>query len=161
LFIGTSGPRELGGAVDLLRHYKLWPHHHFFCKRSLPSSISETQYFHNVVGETEIRKGEGMELDQLFQNTSYAGDRHAPLHPFDLNSLREAFQIRETTHIDLPYAEKGIPTSTLKNGKSNDRRKHKKQKHRGGEKDKDPKKQRPRNKNTIGDTNKKYTKWVS
>jgi len=96
----TSGPRELTGAVDLISHFKLLPHHEFFCKRSLPLSIADTHYLHNVVGDTEIRKGEGMQLDQLIQNTSR--DSNAHIEPFDLDVLREAFQLKETTPIDLP-----------------------------------------------------------
>ncbi|GLT52189.1 hypothetical protein SLA2020_255420 [Shorea laevis] len=68
-----EGPRELGGAGDLISQFKLWPLHEFLCKRLLPLSILETRYLHNVVGDTEIRKGEGMELAQLFQNDSFRG----------------------------------------------------------------------------------------
>uniref|UniRef100_A0A5B7BQ16 Putative mediator of RNA polymerase II transcription subunit 19a n=1 Tax=Davidia involucrata TaxID=16924 RepID=A0A5B7BQ16_DAVIN len=147
------GPRELGGAVDLINHYKLWPHHEFFCKRSLPLSISETHYLQNVVGDTEIRKGEGMELDQLFQHTSYMGDRHAQIHPFDLDILREAFQMRETTLIDLPSAEKGIPTVVSKSkGDSKDEKKHKKR--QGRDKDKGHKKHKSRHKDSNKDKDK-------
>ncbi|TQE04677.1 hypothetical protein C1H46_009660 [Malus baccata] len=49
-----SGPRELGSAADLINQYKLCRHHESFCKRSLPLSISETYYLHNVVGDTSI-----------------------------------------------------------------------------------------------------------
>jgi len=97
-----SGSRELTGAVDLINHYKLLPHHDFFCKRSLPESISDTHYLHNVVGDTEIRKGEGMELDQLFQNAPYLRETTANIQPFDLDILGQAFQLRETAPIDLP-----------------------------------------------------------
>ncbi|TXG55655.1 hypothetical protein EZV62_020911 [Acer yangbiense] len=96
------GPRELTGAVDLISHYKLLAHHDFFCKRSLPLSISDTHYLHNVVGDTEIRKGEGMQLDQLIQNTSNSRDTNARIQPFDLDVLREAFQLRETSPVELP-----------------------------------------------------------
>ena len=96
------GPRELTGAVDLINHYKLVAHHEFFCKRSLPLSISDTHYLHNVVGDTEIRKGDGMQLDQLIQNISYSRDMNVRIQPFDLDVLREAFQLRETAPIDLP-----------------------------------------------------------
>lgn len=65
-------------------------------------SISDTHYLHNVVGDTEIRKGEGMQLDQLIQDTSYSRGANARIQPFDLDVLREAFQLRETTPIDLP-----------------------------------------------------------
>lgn len=98
------GPRELTGAVDLISHYKLLPHHDFFCKRSLPLSISDTHYLHNVVGDTEIRKGEGMQLDQLIQNNSR--DTNARIQPFDLDVLRESFQLRETSPVDLPPVRK-------------------------------------------------------
>ena len=48
----VTGPKELGGAADLINQFKLWPHHEFFCKNSLPLSISETDYLRNVVGDT-------------------------------------------------------------------------------------------------------------
>lgn len=96
------GPRELTGAVDLISHYKLLPHHDFFCKKSLPLSISDTHYLHNVVGDTEIRKGEGMQLNQLIQNTSYSRETNARIQPFDQDILIEAFQLRETGPVDLP-----------------------------------------------------------
>ena len=88
--------------MDLISHYKLLSHHEFFCKRSLPLSISDTHYLHNVVGDTEVRKGEGMQLDQLIQDMSYSRGTTARILPFDLNVLSEAFQLRETTQIDLP-----------------------------------------------------------
>ncbi|KAG6763160.1 hypothetical protein POTOM_033696 [Populus tomentosa] len=118
-----SGPRELTGAVDLISHYKLLPHYEYFCKRSLPLSIADTHYLHNVVGDTEIRKGEGMQLDQLIQNTSR--DSNARIQPFDLNVLREAFQLKETTPIDLPSKRKHDGDEDL-----NDVHKHKKSKHK-------------------------------
>lgn len=96
------GPRELTGAVDLINYYKLQPHHEFFCKRSLPLSISDTHYLHNVVGDTEIRKGEGMQLDQLIQSTSFPRETNTRIQPFDLDVLKEAFQLRETAPVDLP-----------------------------------------------------------
>lgn len=96
------GPRELTGAVDLINHFKLSPHHEFFCKKSLPLSLSDTRYLHNLVGDTEIRKGEGMQLDQLVQSTSNERDSHFRIQPFDLDSLGDAFHLRETTPVDLP-----------------------------------------------------------
>lgn len=98
-----SGPSELCGAVDLISHYKLWPHHDYFCKRSPPLSLSESPYLRNLVGDLQIRKGEGMELGQLLQSTSCTGDRNEHMHPFDLDILSAAFQIKETTAFDLPY----------------------------------------------------------
>lgn len=55
------------------------------------------------MGDTEIRKGEGMQLDQLIQNnTSSSRETNARIQPFDLDVLREAFQLRETAPVDLP-----------------------------------------------------------
>lgn len=140
-----GGPRELTGAVDLISHYKLLPHHEFFCKRPLPLSVSDTHYLHNVVGDTEIRKGEGMQLDQLLQNTPSANIR---IQPFDLDVLREAFQLRETGPVDLPPSEKGIPTIAGKSkSESKDKeRKHKKHKDRDKDKDREHKKHKHRHK---------------
>jgi hypothetical protein len=98
---GISGPRELSGAVDLISRYKLLNHHSFFCKKPLPLAISDTNYLNNVVGDTEIRKGEGMELDQLFQN-SCSSEKTAYIQPFDMETLGQAFQLRETAPVDLP-----------------------------------------------------------
>lgn len=154
------GPRELTGAVDLISHCKLLPHHDFFCKRSLPLSISDTHYLHNVVGDTEIRKGEGMQLDQLIQDTSDSRGTNARIQPFDLDVLREAFQLRETAPIDLPLAEKGIPTTAGKSkSESKDKeRKHKKHKDRDREKDKEHKKHKHRHKDRSKDKDKEKKK---
>ncbi|GMN22405.1 hypothetical protein TIFTF001_050206 [Ficus carica] len=111
LFLASIRPRELGGAADLISQFKLWPHYESFCKKSIPLSISETRYLHNVVGDTEIRKGEGMELDQLFRNASHSRERNTHMHLFDLDILGDAFRMRETTSVNLCFAEKGIPTS--------------------------------------------------
>ncbi|KAI3949223.1 hypothetical protein MKW92_014733, partial [Papaver armeniacum] len=120
-----KGPRELTGAVDLRNHYKLWAHHDFFCKQSLPLSISDTHYLHSVVGDTEIRKGEGMEETKV------------RIHPFDMDILKQSFLLKETTPIDLPSGEKGIPTITgkLKSDSKTKDMKHKK-KHKDQDKDK-------------------------
>ncbi|KAB2601510.1 mediator of RNA polymerase II transcription subunit 19b [Pyrus ussuriensis x Pyrus communis] len=139
-----SGPRELGGAADLINQYKLCRHHEFFCKRSLPLSISETHYLHNVVGDTSIRKGEGMELDQLVQNNLCTSGH---IHPFDLDILHEAFPLRETTPVKLPSAEKGIRTSGKSKSEA-DKKERKHKKHR--DKDRDHKKHRNRHKDNNG-----------
>lgn len=108
-----SGPRELTGSIDLINHYRLHAHHDFFCKRSLPSSISDTHYLHSVIGETEIRKGDGMELDQLFHNPMHFRDRIARIQPFDLDTLKEAFQLRESSPVELPLVR--VPEFKKKN----------------------------------------------
>ncbi|KAL6990666.1 hypothetical protein U1Q18_008785 [Sarracenia purpurea var. burkii] len=154
------GPRELTGAVDLISHYKLLPHHEFFCKRSLPLSISDTHYLHNVVGDTEIRKREGMQLDQLIEDTSYSRETNARIQPFDLDVLAEAFHLRETAPADLPAAEKGIPTIAGKSkSESKDKeRKHKKHKDKDREKDKEHKKHKHRHKDRSKDKDKEKKK---
>ncbi|XP_062095585.1 probable mediator of RNA polymerase II transcription subunit 19b isoform X3 [Humulus lupulus] len=108
------GLRELGGAVDLINQYKLRPHYEFFCRMPIPPSISGTQYLHNVVGNLEICKGEGMEFDQLFENGAFLRKRDACIHPFNLNVLADAFHMRDGTSVNLSLAEKGIPTTVAK-----------------------------------------------
>ncbi|XP_052186497.1 mediator of RNA polymerase II transcription subunit 19a-like isoform X2 [Diospyros lotus] len=154
------GPRELTGAVDLISHYKLLPHHEFFCKRSLPLSVSDTHYLHNVVGDTEIRKGEGMQLDQLIQEISYSKETNARIQPFDLDALGEAFQLRETAPVDLPPAEKGIPTivGKSKNESKDKEKKHKKHKDKDRERDKEHKKHKHRHKDRSKDKDKEKKK---
>ncbi|KAK7844072.1 mediator of rna polymerase ii transcription subunit 19a [Quercus suber] len=152
----TGGPRELSGAVDLINQYKLWPHHEFFCKRPLPLSVSQTHYLRNVVGDTEIRRGEGMELDQLSQSISYLRERNAHIRPFHLDALWEAFQMRETTPVYLTDAEKGMLSAGAKsNDDSRDqKRKHKKHKDKDKKKDKDHKKHKHRQKDKSDDKDK-------
>ncbi|KAK9055000.1 hypothetical protein SSX86_026079 [Deinandra increscens subsp. villosa] len=155
-----KGPRELTGAVDLISYYKLLPHLDFFCKKSLPLSISDTHYLHNAVGDSEIRKGEGMQLDQLIQNTSFSRDTNTRIQPFDLDTLKEAFQLRETAPVDLPSSEKGIPTIARKSkSESKDKeKKHKKHKDKDREKDKEHKKHKHRHKDKSKDKEKKKDK---
>ncbi|XP_031406245.1 mediator of RNA polymerase II transcription subunit 19a-like isoform X2 [Punica granatum] len=123
------GPRELTGAVDLLSHFKLQQHYDFFCKRSLPLSISDTHYLHHVVGDTEIRKGEGMQLAELIQDTSQSRDANS---------------------------EKGEPTipSKLKGESKDKEKKHKKHRERDSEKDREHKKHKHRHKDRSKDRDK-------
>ncbi|CAA2946297.1 Hypothetical predicted protein [Olea europaea subsp. europaea] len=154
------GPRELTGAVDLISHYKLLPHHDFFCKKSLPVSVSDTHYLHNVVGDTEIRKGDGMQLSELIQDTSLPRESNVRIQPFDLDVLREAFQLRETAHIDLPPSEKGTPTiaGKTKSEFKDKEKKHKKRKDKEKEKDKEHKKHKHRHKDRSEDKDKEKKK---
>ncbi|CAH9074187.1 unnamed protein product [Cuscuta epithymum] len=131
------GLRELSGSVDLIRHFKLLPHHEFFCKNSLPVSVSDTHYLHSVVGDAEIRKGEGMQLNQLIEDTSFSSETNAQIKPFDLDVLVEAFHLRETTPIHLPPSEKGIPTIAGKSKSESKEKDKKHKKHRDRDKDKD------------------------
>lgn len=152
-----KGPRELTGAVDLVSYYKLFPHHDFFCKRPLPLSISETQYLYNVVGDAAIRKGEGMQFDQLIRSGSSSQETGMRFRPFELDVLGEAFQLRDTNPVDLPTSEKGIPTVSAKSKselkdkekkhKKHKDREHKKHKHHHKDqmKDKDNEKKKDKN----------------
>ncbi|CAI0459489.1 unnamed protein product, partial [Linum tenue] len=151
-----SGPRELTGAIDLISHFKLLPHHDFFCKKSLPVSIADTHYLHNVVGDTEIRKGDGMQLDQLIQNNSQPRDGSIRIKPFDLDLLREAFQLKESTPVELPASEKGTPTIAGKSKtESKDKeRKHKKHKDKDKDKDREHKKHKHRHRDKDKDRSK-------
>ncbi|KAM3380320.1 hypothetical protein P3S68_005893 [Capsicum galapagoense] len=131
--------RELGGSVDLLDHYKLGKHLDFFCNRSLPPSISGTQYLRNVVGDTEIKKGEGMEPNQLSKNSSYVRHQCVHLHPFGLDLLTDAFQLREATSADHLLEGIVLPSGApnLKN-EYKEKKQHKKIKHRDGLRKQDP-----------------------
>ncbi|CAH2072360.1 unnamed protein product [Thlaspi arvense] len=151
-----GGPRELGGARDLITQHKLLPHHEFFCKRSLPESLSDAHYLHNVVGDTEIRKGEGMQLDQLIPNASLDRDTNARIQPFVLDELKEAFDLNDTAPVELPPAEKGALTIASKSkSESKDRdRKHRKHKDRNKEKDREHKKHKHRHKDRSKDKDK-------
>ncbi|KAK7399967.1 hypothetical protein VNO78_11165 [Psophocarpus tetragonolobus] len=128
---GACGPetkvcsRELGGTRDLINQYRLLPYYEFFCKKSLPVSISETHYLHNVVGDTKIRKGEGMELDQLCTNSD-TSQKKPFLCPFDLDVLSEAFHMREVNPVHL--SSKGLPNAVpkLENPSRDNERKEKK-----------------------------------
>ncbi|KVH94164.1 mediator of RNA polymerase II transcription subunit 19a-like [Cynara cardunculus var. scolymus] len=150
-----KGPKELTGAVNLINYYKLLPHYEFFCKKSLPLSISDTHYLRKVVGDTEIRKGEGMQLGQLIENKS-SRETKTHIQPFDLDVLREAFYLRETAPIDLPASEKGIPTQTGRSkSESKDKdKKHKKHKDKDREKNKEHKKHRRHHKDRSKDKDK-------
>ncbi|KAL6492883.1 putative mediator of RNA polymerase II transcription subunit 19b [Orobanche gracilis] len=141
-----KGSRELTGGVDLISHYKLLPFHECFCKKSRPMSVLDTHYLCNVVGDTDIRKGEGMQLDQLVQKTSLR-DTYSSIRPFRLDVLGEAFHIRESFPVELPPSEKGIPTVAVKSKiESKVEDKHKKQKDKDRKKGKEVKKQKHRSK---------------
>ncbi|XP_042033449.1 mediator of RNA polymerase II transcription subunit 19a-like [Salvia splendens] len=135
-----KGPRELTGARDLISHFKLLPHHDFFCKNPRPVSVLDTHYLSNVVGDTEIRKGEGMQLDQLVQ-TTFSRHSSACIKPFNLDLLGEAFHLQESAPVNLSPAEKGIPTIAVKSKtESKVKDKHRKHKDKHKVKDKDRKK---------------------
>lgn len=65
-------------------------------------SIADTHYLHNVVGDAELRKGDGMLLGQLIQSQSYNRDGKARIQPIELHVLGEAFHLRETAPVELP-----------------------------------------------------------
>ncbi|KAF3652506.1 Mediator of RNA polymerase II transcription subunit 19a [Capsicum annuum] len=154
------GPIELTGARDLISHFKLLPHYEFFGKRSLPLSISDTHYLHNVVGDTEIRKGEEMQLDQLTQGTSFSRETSSRIQPFDLDILGQAFQLRDTAPISLSPSDRGTPTiaGKSKSEMKDKEKKHKKHKDKDKEKDKEHKKHKHRHKDRGKDKDKEKKK---
>jgi type IV secretory pathway VirB10-like protein len=156
LFVSSAGPRELCGAADLISQFKLVQHHEFFCKKSLPVSLSDSHYLHNVVGDTEIRKGEGMQLDQLIESISQSRETNIRIQPFDIDELQESFQLNDMTPVELPPAEKGAPTIPSKSkSESKDRdRKHKKHKDRDKDKDREHKKHKHKHKDRSKDKDK-------
>ncbi|KAG9133056.1 hypothetical protein Leryth_025108 [Lithospermum erythrorhizon] len=152
------GTRELTGAVDLINHYKLLPHHGFFCKRPLPLAISDTHYLHNVVGDREIRKGEGMQLDQLIEDPSSGRETSAQIQPFGMDVLSKAFQLREMTPVHLPASEKGIPTVAGKSRSESKDKDKRHKKHKDKDKDKEHKKHKHRHKDRSKDKDKEKKK---
>uniref|UniRef100_K3ZCQ5 Uncharacterized protein n=1 Tax=Setaria italica TaxID=4555 RepID=K3ZCQ5_SETIT len=56
-----KGPRELTGAVDLINHYKLLPHHDFFSPSLYPSCQTMYLMMGNVHELYQKRKHEGNE----------------------------------------------------------------------------------------------------
>ncbi|KAF3450358.1 hypothetical protein FNV43_RR06438 [Rhamnella rubrinervis] len=122
-------------------------------QRCSNDTIPETRYLHNVVGDIDIRKGEGMELDQLFQIASHYRETKARVCPFDLDILRDAFHMRETTPVNFDFTEKGIPTATAKL-KSELKDKEKRHKRREDNNGKDHKKQKRLHMGKSSDKNK-------
>lgn len=102
--ISATGTRELTGAVDLISHYHLREQFETFCKKPLPTALSDSSYLSNVVGDSELRKGEGMGLGQLIQDPvgSSLPSNRVPFQPFDLEVLRKAFTLKEAGPISLP-----------------------------------------------------------
>ncbi|KAE8038066.1 hypothetical protein FH972_010612 [Carpinus fangiana] len=103
---------------------------------------------------------EGMQLDQLIQNTSYSRDTIVQIQPFERDILRESFQLRETAPIELPLVEKGIPTVVGKSKSEfkDKERKHKKHKDRDMDKDKEHKRHKHRHKERSKDKDKEKKK---
>lgn len=52
-----------------------------------------------------------MELDQLVQN-AYLRDKPAYIQPFDMETLGQAFQLRETAPVDLPSVRSIYPPTS-------------------------------------------------
>ncbi|XP_073145667.1 probable mediator of RNA polymerase II transcription subunit 19b [Henckelia pumila] len=102
---GRVWPRELTGGQDLVRLYKLLPHFDFFCKKPHTRSILDACYLYNVVGDTKIRKGEGMQLNDLVHNM-FSKENNTCIQPLELDVLREAFSFRGTSSVDSLLSEK-------------------------------------------------------
>eukprot|EP00252_Welwitschia_mirabilis_P027409 TRINITY_DN9390_c0_g1_i1.p1 TRINITY_DN9390_c0_g1~~TRINITY_DN9390_c0_g1_i1.p1 ORF type:complete len:262 (-),score=86.10 TRINITY_DN9390_c0_g1_i1:254-1039(-) len=135
----TAAPRqkELSGSFDLIHQYGLQAYYDVFCKRPLPASIAETRYINNLVGDTDIRKGEGMELNQLLKEPTTLNFA-SRVYPYSLETLSNAFELRESAPIQLSEGDRGLPTISgkVKHGKERDK-KHKKHKDKERDKEKD------------------------
>lgn len=116
------GPKELTGDVDLVSRYKLVAHRQFYCNRSLPFSLLGEHYLHNIVGDTDIRKGEGMQLVELIRQPPCVNDTNSHTQLFPLDTLWDAFELQESPHVDLShlstivlwvYVQKSISTKVL------------------------------------------------
>lgn len=95
-----AGSRELTGAEDLIAHYGLQELYEQFCKKPLSVPISDSTYLQHVVGDIEIRKGEGMEFGQLIAAPApRAAD--VEIQPLDLQLLQWAFTLKENGAISL------------------------------------------------------------
>lgn len=99
-----------------------------------------------------------MLLGQLIQNTSYNRETNVHLQPFDLDILTDAFDLRETTPVELPENEKGVPTifgkSKVEAKDKEKEKKHKKRKDRDKDKNKENKKLKHRHKDKDKKTKK-------
>ncbi|XP_024369021.1 uncharacterized protein [Physcomitrium patens] len=157
-------PRELTGAVDLVSHYQLKEQFEAFCKKPSPTSVSDSMYLGNVVGDSEFRRGEGMELCQLVQGSagSWMPSDRVPFQHFDIELLRRAFALKETGPIFLPESERGLPTIRVKSKDQDEDKKKRKHKHRSKDrekaKDKEKKKDRDKDKKRDKDKDKDRSK---
>ncbi|GMN68671.1 hypothetical protein TIFTF001_037727 [Ficus carica] len=103
---------------------------------------------HSCPKDTEIRKGEGMELDQLFRNTSHLRERNTHMHLFDLDILGDAFRMRETTSVHLRFRRGSLPPGAkLKSELKEEERKRKRLKSKVKKDKKDHKKHSEQQKN--------------
>ncbi|KAF3651772.1 hypothetical protein FXO37_17853 [Capsicum annuum] len=80
-----------------------------------------------------------MELNQLSKNSSYVRHQRVHLHPFGLDLLTDAFQLREATSADHLLEGIVLPSGApnLKN-EYKEKKQHKKIKHRDGLRKQDP-----------------------
>ncbi|KAF3637537.1 Mediator of RNA polymerase II transcription subunit 19a [Capsicum annuum] len=132
--------------------FQVIAYHDFFCKKPLSLSIFDTHYLHNMVGDTEIRKGKGMQLDQLIQHASSLKETNLHIQPFDLDALREAFRLRESKK------EIHIVAGKSKSESKNKEKKHKKHKDKDKENDKEHKKHKHLHKDRSKDKDKEKKK---
>lgn len=136
-------PDQTTGAVDLLSAYGLKSAYEALCTKPIPDFIDNSRCFKSVVGDTTIRRGDGMELAQLVDRQPPAQPLSVDrLQPFSLEALRSAFTFRETAPVQLQESEKGVATECVKtddkekgDGKKH-KKKHKKRKHRHKDKEK-------------------------
>ncbi|XP_073288146.1 probable mediator of RNA polymerase II transcription subunit 19b [Primulina huaijiensis] len=120
---GRVWPRELTGGQDLISLYKLLPHLDLFCKKPHTLSILDACYLYNVVGDTKIRKGEGMQLNELVHNM-FSKENNTCIQPLELDVLREAFALRGTASVDSSSSEKCSRAARKRKSESKDEHKN-------------------------------------
>lgn len=63
----------------------------------MASSVTESNYLGDVVGDSKIRKEEASRLDRLLVSTRHMKDGRCDISPFDPRVLWGAFELREVT----------------------------------------------------------------
>ncbi|GBG88579.1 hypothetical protein CBR_g48048 [Chara braunii] len=136
-------PREVTASTDLLSHFQLRDTYNSFSKKEFHKvTVADSGYLSRVVGETEIRRGVGMELGQLIDEpAAFTDSLHVTdLRPLDLEFLRGAFTFKENAAVFIPEAEKGLPTiSGSASGKERKKRRKEKDKDKSKDKHRDKK----------------------
>jgi uncharacterized protein YqgV (UPF0045/DUF77 family) len=103
------GQGELSGAVDLLAHHGLGDYYELFCKRPFPHTLQASKYVRNVLSESDIQKGEGMELEQVLTRADDEVSRsNLKIQELPMETLYEAFNLRESSLRLLPKVSHAI-----------------------------------------------------
>lgn len=93
---------EVTGGSDLLQHFALRTHYDALQKQPPPEYVAQSGYLKKPVGDTALRRGEGMQLGQLLDpNWSGMASETTSIAPLGLEALRGAFTFRGEEPIEL------------------------------------------------------------